>query len=426
MLVSRGKRRAAVAQWLRKILVGDENADKENQPDNGPVLEDKNIKKDLPNGGSLQNFKFSLDSQLERLKELLKNLQTHGNTPKEIPNFVSPVPHLPFNKMDHYYESTPLNSAVELNKIQPPISGSCDNTSSTLEQHRNNSTSLDFSNVMTTCKSDDLTITTNFSSLSDFKPSEKQSTSSSLGLSNFLNKSSPSNLSEKLAQFDASKLSPIYLNSSSGFDESLSRGSAKCTSSVTPMRTAASVPSLSKMRSTFTLNNEQSLEAMELELQTMLQQIESLFPQVSGLADDSVEKEKVKNALSEMESAVKKLSHLSLTLSTDGATCHTARATIDLLKDTFGDRLISRFGPVNWPPRSCDLTPLDYFLWGYVKSLVYADKPQTLDHLEDNIRRVIADIWPQMLEKVIENWASRLDYIRASRGSPMPEIIFKM
>ncbi|GFW38924.1 DUF4817 domain-containing protein [Trichonephila clavipes] len=95
----------------------------------------------------------------------------------------------------------------------------------------------------------------------------------------------------------------------------------------------------------------------------------------------------------------------------DGATCHTARATIDLLKDTFGDHLISRFGPVNWPPRSCDLTPLDYFLWGYVKSLVYADKPQTLDHLEDNIRRVIADIRPQMLEKVIENWTSRLDYI---------------
>ncbi|GFV92041.1 uncharacterized protein TNCV_1894771 [Trichonephila clavipes] len=74
----------------------------------------------------------------------------------------------------------------------------------------------------------------------------------------------------------------------------------------------------------------------------------------------------------------------------DGTTCHTARATIDLLKDTFGDRLISRLVPVNWPPRSCDLTPLDYFLWGYVKSLVYAAKPQTLDHLEDNIRRVIA------------------------------------
>ncbi|GFT12567.1 hypothetical protein TNCV_5093651 [Trichonephila clavipes] len=72
----------------------------------------------------------------------------------------------------------------------------------------------------------------------------------------------------------------------------------------------------------------------------------------------------------------------------DGAACHTARATID--------------------------------------SLVYADKPQTPDHLEDNIGRVIADIRPQMLEKVIENWTSRLDYIRASRSSPMPEIIFKI
>ncbi|GFT81115.1 uncharacterized protein TNCV_955041 [Trichonephila clavipes] len=62
----------------------------------------------------------------------------------------------------------------------------------------------------------------------------------------------------------------------------------------------------------------------------------------------------------------------------DDTTCHTARATIDLLKDTFGDRLISRFGPVNWPPRSCDLTPLDYFLWSYVKSLVYADNHKRL------------------------------------------------
>ncbi|GFV64293.1 transposable element Tc3 transposase [Trichonephila clavipes] len=118
--------------------------------------------------------------------------------------------------------------------------------------------------------------------------------------------------------------------------------------------------------------------------------------------------------------------HNELWFQQDGATCHTARATIDLLKDTFGDRLISRFGPVNWPPRSCDLKPLDYFLWGYVKSLVYVDKPQTLDHFEDNFRRVNADIRPQMLEKAIENWTSRLDYIRASRGSPMPVIIFEM
>ncbi|GFX23913.1 hypothetical protein TNCV_2730181 [Trichonephila clavipes] len=59
-------------------------------------------------------------------------------------------------------------------------------------------------------------------------------------------------------------------------------------------------------------------------------------------------------------------------------------------------------------------------------SNIRVDKPQTLDHLEDNIHPVIADVRPQMLEKVIENWTSRLDYIRASLGSHMPEIIFKM
>ena len=48
----------------------------------------------------------------------------------------------------------------------------------------------------------------------------------------------------------------------------------------------------------------------------------------------------------------------------DGATSHTARVTIDLLKGKFGERVIPRNGPVEWPPRLCDLTPLDFFLWG--------------------------------------------------------------
>lgn len=59
----------------------------------------------------------------------------------------------------------------------------------------------------------------------------------------------------------------------------------------------------------------------------------------------------------------------------DGAPCHTATETIDLLRERFGNRIISRRGNINWPPRSCDLTPLDYFLWGYVKAKVYANDP---------------------------------------------------
>ena len=84
----------------------------------------------------------------------------------------------------------------------------------------------------------------------------------------------------------------------------------------------------------------------------------------------------------------------------DGATCHTALATMDLLRGEFGEHFLSRSGPVNWPPRSCDLTPLDYFLWGYVKAYVYTDRPASIDALEDNIEGFIRAIPTEMLEKV--------------------------
>ena len=42
----------------------------------------------------------------------------------------------------------------------------------------------------------------------------------------------------------------------------------------------------------------------------------------------------------------------------DGATSHTARETIQLLHKKFPGRVLSRSGDQNWPPRSCDLTPL--------------------------------------------------------------------
>lgn len=109
----------------------------------------------------------------------------------------------------------------------------------------------------------------------------------------------------------------------------------------------------------------------------------------------------------------------------DGATCHTARDTLTLLHEKFEGSVISRGGDVNWPPRSCDLTPLDFFLWGFVKSRVYADKPQTVAALKANIRRVIGEIEPLLCDKVIENWISRIRVTRQSRGGHLADIIFK-
>ena len=71
----------------------------------------------------------------------------------------------------------------------------------------------------------------------------------------------------------------------------------------------------------------------------------------------------------------------------DRATYHTSRETIGLLREKIPGRVISRNGDYNWPLRSCDLIPLDFFLWGYVKDKVYADAPQSIQKLrEDSCR----------------------------------------
>ena len=76
----------------------------------------------------------------------------------------------------------------------------------------------------------------------------------------------------------------------------------------------------------------------------------------------------------------------------DDTTCHTAKATLDVLRPVFEDRIISRRADVVWPPRSGDLTPLDYYLWGAVKDKYYADKSETVDALKVNIREDISEI----------------------------------
>ena len=68
---------------------------------------------------------------------------------------------------------------------------------------------------------------------------------------------------------------------------------------------------------------------------------------------------------------------------------HTAEATLNVWRPVFEDRIVSRRADVVWPPRSCDLTPLDYYLWGAVKDMCYTAQPETIDALKDNIRKAI-------------------------------------
>ena len=108
----------------------------------------------------------------------------------------------------------------------------------------------------------------------------------------------------------------------------------------------------------------------------------------------------------------------------NGATCHTAEATLDVLRPVFEDRIISHRADVVWLPRSCDLTPLDYYLWGAVKDKSYAGKPETIEALKDNIREAIDEIQLHTSDNVLKNWTDRVGYFTASRGSHLNEIIF--
>ena len=94
----------------------------------------------------------------------------------------------------------------------------------------------------------------------------------------------------------------------------------------------------------------------------------------------------------------------------DGATCRTAEATLDVLRTVFEDHIISRSADVVWPPRNCDLSPLDYYLWGAVNDKCYTDKAKTIDTLKDNIREAIGEIQLHTIDNVLKNWTDRVGY----------------
>jgi len=108
----------------------------------------------------------------------------------------------------------------------------------------------------------------------------------------------------------------------------------------------------------------------------------------------------------------------------DGAICHTACETMELLREKFPDHVISRNGDRNWPPRSCDLSLCDFFLWGFMKFRVYANKPQTIPELKAEIGCVIGEIEPKLCGNVIENFVIRGKVCQRSRGGHLSDIVF--
>lgn len=91
----------------------------------------------------------------------------------------------------------------------------------------------------------------------------------------------------------------------------------------------------------------------------------------------------------------------------DGAPAHTARIIDELLQRKFGNRRISRNGPIAWPPRSPDLTPLDFFLWGTMKAEVYSTSVDTKDELMNRITTAATKIRNTMADTPLKQGIKR-------------------
>lgn len=76
----------------------------------------------------------------------------------------------------------------------------------------------------------------------------------------------------------------------------------------------------------------------------------------------------------------------------DGCPSHYHRDVREFLNNEFAGRWIGRGGPTEWPARSPDLTPLDFYLWGRMKELVYFKQVPTKEVLMEIIDEASAQV----------------------------------
>ena len=71
-----------------------------------------------------------------------------------------------------------------------------------------------------------------------------------------------------------------------------------------------------------------------------------------------------------------------------------------------------------------DLTCADFFLWGFLKERVYANKPATINDLKNNIEQEIRAVSPEILIDVLDNALQRAQECENENGAHLSNIIF--
>lgn len=106
----------------------------------------------------------------------------------------------------------------------------------------------------------------------------------------------------------------------------------------------------------------------------------------------------------------------------DGAPAHYSNSVLEVMDTNFPGRWVGRGtadhpAPIQWPPRSPDLAPNDYFLWGWMKSQIYTAEPiPDLATLRRKINETFARIDRDMIRRAIDNFKTRLEKCVANNG----------
>lgn len=107
----------------------------------------------------------------------------------------------------------------------------------------------------------------------------------------------------------------------------------------------------------------------------------------------------------------------------DGAPPHYSQNVRNYLNTNFPGRWIGRRGAIEWPPRSPDLSPLDFFLWGHIKNKVYSTPPASLEDLRRRIIDVCREVTPQFLQNVRERFEANLYYCMEVNGQHFQHLL---
>lgn len=107
----------------------------------------------------------------------------------------------------------------------------------------------------------------------------------------------------------------------------------------------------------------------------------------------------------------------------DGAPPHNTRIVSELLNDYFRDNWIGTNGPVRWPARSPDLTPLDFFFWGYIKDHLYQMDNNNINQLRQNFQDCIESISNIHIQNAVNSVLRRCNLCVANNGEQFEKFL---